>query len=395
MSTAQGLGAEGGLSDRPIRIIQIGAGGMGRNWLRTIGAEPEAVLVGLVDLDLDAARGAADELGHAGVPLATSLTELVESGIRPDAVVNVTVPPAHAATSREALFAGVPVLCEKPIAPTVATGLQMAAAAEAAGQLLMISQSRRYFVGFDQLRAGIGSLGTIGAVSCEFFKAPHFGGFREEMEHPLRVDMAIHQFDAARALLGNPVSVYCEAYNPSWSWYAGDASANAVFEFAGGARFSYAGSWCAPGSETSWNGSWRVSGEQGTALWDGDHAPTVHLSDQGADVPAGTSGVDQPDSDRRVPEQIAGSLVEFIGHLRNGTRPDTIAAANVVSLAMVEAAVASAASGMRVEVATVIQDAYTRAARELESGGSAADCRIAEVLRGWDVLSAVGLTDHP
>ena len=71
------------------------------------------------------------------------------------------------------------------------------------------------------------------------------------------------------------MAVYCEEYNPSWSWYAGNANATAVFEMDGGARFVYNGSWCSPGAETSWNAAWRVSGEHGTALWDGDDDPTL------------------------------------------------------------------------------------------------------------------------
>lgn len=375
---ATGVATEMTTSEAPIRIIQVGAGSMGRAWLRNIAGSPDTELVGLVDLDVDLAATAAEETGHGGVPVAGSLFELgVGDGFAADAVVNVTIPGAHAATSEQALFAGLPVLCEKPIAPTVATGLGMVAAAEVADQLLMISQSRRYFAGFDQLRAYTGELGTIGSVSVEFFKAPHFGGFRDAMEHPLLVDMAIHTFDAARALLGsNPVSVYCEAYNPSWSWYAGDAAADAIFEFADGVRFSYAGSWCAPGEETSWNGSWRVSGEHGSALWDGDGEATVDRID-------GATGSAAPTPDQ--PEQIAGSLAEFVRSLRTGATPQTVAAANVLSLAMVEAAVTSAARKERVAIADVVTDAYERA---LATNHPAP---IQRVLQGWDVLSVVGL----
>ena len=83
------------------------------------------------------------------------------------------------------------------------------------------------------------------------------------MPFPLLIDMAIHQFDLARDLIGSePVAVYCNSYNPSWSWFAGDAAAQVQFEFAGGSRFSFSGSWCSPGLETSWNGEWRVSGQR-------------------------------------------------------------------------------------------------------------------------------------
>lgn len=347
-------------SMNPIRIIQVGAGSMGQNWLGTVKANPDVDLAGLVDLDLDLARDAAVRTGHDGVAVATTLEDLA---VEADAVLNVTVPRAHAEISEQALFAGLPVLCEKPIAPSVADGLAMAAAAEASGRLLMISQSRRYFTGFDELRRRTAELGTIGTVTCEFFKAPHFGGFRERMEHPLLVDMAIHTFDAVRALLDrDPVSVYCETYNPPWSWYAGDAAAHAIFEFTGGVRFSYDGSWCAPGNETSWNGRWRVSGEQGSAGWDGEHR-------RGGDPP----------------EETAGSLAEFVECLRTGRRPATAASANVVSLAMVEAAAQSATEQRRVRIDEVMAAAHAHAlgAQHLEP--------VAAMLKSRDVLEAVGL----
>ena len=347
---------------------------MGRGWLGAIAANPDVQLVGLIDLDLDLARRSAAAAGHRAVPVGTDLERLA---VDADAVINVTVPQAHAATTQQALFAGLPVLCEKPIAPDVATGLAMAAAAEASDRLLMISQSRRYFNAFSQLRSIVDDLGSVGTVNCEFFKAPHFGGFRDAMDHPLLIDMAIHTFDAVRALLGsNPVSVYCDAYNPSWSWYAGDAAADAIFTFADGVRFGYQGSWCAPGQETSWNGSWRVSAAEGTACWDGDREPMVERAD---DQP-----VKIPPSPR-APEQIAGSLAEFVDHLRRGTRPATAAASNVVSLAMVEAAVQSAAESRPVRIADVISSAYG------EALAGDHDPRVHAVLESWDVLRFVGL----
>lgn len=358
----------------PIKIIQLGAGSMGRGWLATIKANPDTELVGLVDLDVELALAAAEETGHSGVPVARQLSELATD--QADAVVNVTIPEAHAGTTQQALAAGLPVLCEKPIAPSVSTALAMTAAAEAAGKLVMISQSRRYFNAFDQLCRSTAELGEIGTVSCEFFKAPHFGGFRDQMEHPLLVDMAIHTFDAARALLGcNPESVYCETHNPGWSWYAGDASANAIFSFDGGTRFSYTGSWFAPGQETSWNGRWRVSAEHGTATWDGDGPPVVDRTDDGSAV--------SPTSDR--PEQIAGSLAAFVHCLRTGETPATTAAGNVLSLAMVEAAVLSAAEQRRVQIADVITAGYADALAQQHPEP------VLTVLKSWDVLARVGL----
>jgi predicted dehydrogenase len=351
----------------PVRIIQVGAGLMGRSWLEVIGASDQTQLVGVVDLDTDAARRAADASGFPGVPVARLLEELFDQ-VDAQAVLNVTVPLAHASVSTTALGHGLPVLCEKPLAETVSQGLSMIAAAELSGQLLMVSQSRRYWRNLSAFRQQIAQLGPIGTVDCAFFKAPHFGGFREEMPFPLLIDMAIHQFDLARDLTGSePVAVYCESYNPGWSWYAGDAAAQVLFEFAAGSRFSFSGSWCSPGLETSWNGEWRVSGQRGSAIWDGDHEPTAADVD-GRPIEAAVGD---------EPEQIAGSLAEFVAVLASGGTPSGEAHSNVLSLAMVEAAIKSADEGRRVLIGDVLDQAYTDAVR------TESDPQIKAVLESW------------
>lgn len=357
----------------PIRIIQVGAGLMGRSWLQVIGASDQTELVGLVDLNTDAARQAAVASGFPGVPVAASLEAMFDQ-VDAQAVVNVTVPLAHAVVSNTALLHGLPVLCEKPLAETVSQGLSMIAAAELSGQLLMVSQSRRYWPNLSAYRRQIAQIGPIGTLDCAFFKAPHFGGFREEMPFPLLIDMAIHQFDLARDLTGSePVAVYCNSYNPSWSWYAGDAAAQVLFEFASGSRFSFSGSWCSPGLETSWNGEWRVSGEGGSAVWDGDHAPTA------ADVDGRPIAATVGDE----PEEIAGSLAEFLEVLASGAIPSGEAHSNVLSLAMVEAAIKSADEGRRILIADLLDDAHAEAVR------TESDPQVRAVLESWSSVRDV------
>lgn len=69
----------------------------------------------------------------------------------------------------------------------------------------------------------------------------------------------------------------------------------------------------------------------------------------------------RPRPDDGVREEIRGSLAEFVDCLRSGKVPDTVAERNAVSLAMVEAAVASAESGTRILLADVLSTALERA----------------------------------
>jgi predicted dehydrogenase len=265
----------------------------------------------------------------------------------------VTVPEAHHPVTTAALFAGLPVLGEKPAADTVSRALSLAAAAEVTGELFMVSQSRRWNPQAATLREMIARLGPVATMSTAFFRSERFGGFRELMAYPLLVDMAIHAFDLARFLLdAEPVTAYCQSYNPPWSWYAGDANATVVFEMDGGTRYVYNGSWCSPGATTSWNGAWRASGEKGTALWDGDHQPVLD-ADVDTAPPAGPpySG-------------IGGALQVFVQALRTGQPPPGEIHQNVMSLAMVEAAVQSAANGRSEHLDAVLGQAHTQALKE-------------------------------
>jgi predicted dehydrogenase len=339
----------------PVRVVQVGAGSMGRNWLQLLHEHPDTELVGLVDLDRTVAEEAAESIGRPDVFLGTSVTE-VAGAVEVDAVVNVTVPGAHLPVNLEALRLGLPVLCEKPIVPTVAEALLLAAAAESAGRLVMTSQSRRYYRSLNQFRAAVSGLGDIGMVTTDFQTGPHFGGFRDRMAHPLLLDMAIHAFDACRYLLSaDPVSVYCDEFNPSWSWYDGDAAAVAVFEMERGTRFVFTGSWCNEGLPTSWNGQWTARGAAGSAAWDGQSAP---LAD-GSAAERAQDLVTQEDA--TAPEEIAGALAGFVAALRSGATPYGNIHSNIWSLAMVQAAVESAERGVRIEMDSFLEQAYQAA----------------------------------
>ena len=335
---------------REFRALLVGAGGMGRQWAKNLAACADATLAGWIDIQPGAAAQAAQELSvevrHTGTDLERALAEL-----RPDFLVDVTIPEAHHDVTLAALAAGVPVLGEKPMADSMEHARAMVAAAERAGVLYMVSQSRRYNAQLQALRRLIvEQVGELGILNADFYLGPHFGGFRDAMASPLILDMAIHTFDAARYLSGaDPVAVYCDEFNPPWSWYQGAASATAIFEMSGGLRYTYRGSWCAEGRLTSWEGEWRAVGPRGSATWDGHNPPLAEIVTQRdgffSQVEAREAYVEA------IPVGIAGSLREFLHALATGATPMGECHDNIKSLAMVFAAIESAATGRRVAIA--------------------------------------------
>jgi predicted dehydrogenase len=240
-------------------------GGMGNAWLRAVLAAPEVEYAGFVEVNdaIAAEQGQKYELGH--LPVFKSLAEALQQ-VQVDGVINVTPPQFHKDVSITALEAGVPVLSEKPLADTRQAALDIVAAANRTGVLHMVTQNYRYKPPIQTLKQTLqeGGLGAIGAVHVEFFKGPHFGGFREEMAYPLIIDMSIHHFDLMRFFLGSdPVRVFGRSWNPPWSWFRGDASASVILDFANGVTVSYDGSWCSQGRETTWNADWRFECAEG------------------------------------------------------------------------------------------------------------------------------------
>lgn len=331
------------------RVLLIGAGSMGKAWAQNLAQQGECEVVAWVDLVEGRPEAAIHELELGGCLTETDLQRaLAENQF--DFAVDVTPPESHREVTLACLSKGLPVLGEKPMADSMESARKMVHASEKAGKLYMVSQSRRYHPQLWAFRELISRLGTLGMLKSDFYLGPHFGGFRDVMPHPLLLDMAIHTFDAARFLSNaDPVSVYCESFNPPWSWYQGDACATAVFEMTGGLRYTYSGSWCAEGCPTSWEADWRATCSEGTALWNGHdlpHGERVTKPDGFfSKVTPVISAVDQ-----NVKNGIEGSLADFVNALKTGATPMGECHDNIKSLAMVFGAIESAATGAKIRI---------------------------------------------
>jgi predicted dehydrogenase len=321
---------------------------MGRTWAQLLAKHPGVELTAWVDLDIEKVNLGCEER-RIDVPFRSASLEAALR-MQPDFLVDATTPKSHCEVTLAALGAGIPVLGEKPMASSMADARRMISASENSGKLYMVSQSRRYNAGLRAFQSLIAErIAPIGILNADFYLGPHFGGFRDEMENPLLLDMAIHTFDAARYLSSSdPLSVYAEESNPAWSWYEGNASSVALFEMSNGLRFNYRGSWCAEGLMTSWEADWRAVGSRGTAKWDGVGDPIAEVSKRGNDFFCDV----EPYLSVREPleEGISGSLSDFLLSLDTGSVPHGECHDNIKSLAMVFGAIESARLGERVQI---------------------------------------------
>ncbi|MEK3982530.1 Gfo/Idh/MocA family oxidoreductase [Paenibacillus sp. FSL K6-3166] len=335
------------------RVAVAGCGGMANAWIEYALSRSDIQIVALVDIRLESAQAMAAKheipcLTFTDIKLAIQETDA-------NLVFDVTVPGSHFNISSTALELGCNVFSEKPLAETMEECNKIVEISERTGNTHAVMQNRRYDPRIRSLRTIIesGMIGRTGFIGASFFLGAHFGGFRDVMASPLLLDMAIHTFDQARFISGaNPVSVYCQEFNPPGSWYEGNASAVCIFEMSDGSIFTYQGSWCAEGASTSWEAAWRINGEKGTAIWDGHDLPYAEVVATG----------DQSDKFIRDVERVNGEVIamnktfhhgcleEMFLSLAEGRPAETNCRDNRYSMAMVFGALESAKTGRKINL---------------------------------------------
>jgi predicted dehydrogenase len=333
-----------------IRVLQIGAGGFGAVWLHALATlRGDAELIGLVDLAPEILEAAGDSVG---VPPAARFTEIgaALSADRADMALVVVPPEAHREVATACLQAGLPVLVEKPLAGRWDDCLALVESAAHAQRELAVSQNYRYRPVIETARRVLasGRLGAIGQAHVQFWLHHDFRGtFREAMEHPLILDMAVHHFDLIRYVTGlEPRSVAAQTWNPPWSQFAGDASANCTFTMDNGARVVYTASWHPRGQMTDWNCVWRVEAERGYLVLDRDEVRVYEGDDPHRPGSA--------DEEQRVPlvelahSDQAAVLMDFADAVRARRPAPTTARDNLRSIEMVFAAAQAANTGAAV-----------------------------------------------
>jgi len=334
------------------KVVVAGCGGMSYTWVDYALTRKDVEIAGLMDINIENAKRLADKF-HLTCGIYNDLAEAIEA-TGANLVFDVTIPEAHRDTMIKAMGLGCYVLGEKPMASSMEEAREMVMEANRQGRMYAVMQNRRYNKHIRALKGliGSGAIGKPGFICADFFLGPHFGGFREIMDSPLILDMAIHTFDQARFISGaDPVSVYCHEFNPSGSWYKGDASAVCIFEMSDGSVFCYRGSWCSKGVPTAWESSWRIMGSDGTAVWDGTNEPFAEtaISKEIGSFFDNTVRV-EPSYEWNGKEGHHGCLDEMFDALIEGRKSATDCTDNIKSMAMVFGALMSSRSGTKIDV---------------------------------------------
>lgn len=195
------------MSDGTIGVGVIGAGEMGNQHAWNLNRIPQVAIVGIADVDLDAARS----LGHRAraADVFVDPLELIADP-RVDGVVIASPAATHSALAIHAIAMRKRVLCEKPLALTEGEALHVVEAELAAGKrLLQLGFMREFDPAHMALRRRVVS-GEIGRPV--FFRARHtmsdvlpMADVGTSLEFMV-LESVIHDLHSARFLAGRDIS---------------------------------------------------------------------------------------------------------------------------------------------------------------------------------------------
>ena len=222
------------------RIAVAGAGYIGLAHMGAVRASSTCELSAVVD-PAPAAKAHADA---AGAPLYASLAELFAKN-KPDGVVLATPNALHVPQALECIEARLPMLLEKPIAPTVAQAQRLVDAADKSGARILIGHHRAHSPIMAKAREVVASgvLGKLVAVmgSATFLKPDHYyadAPWRRELgAGPILLNM-IHEVHNLRMLCGEIIAVQAFTSNATRGFAVEDTVAINL-RFANGALGSF------------------------------------------------------------------------------------------------------------------------------------------------------------
>lgn len=312
----------------PIGVAVIGTGSIAEAHLYSYQCEEEtAKLVAVVDVDEGRARAAAGRNGVVDVH-----TDYHEVLARDDVdAVSICAPPfLHVQMSVDALAGGKHVLCEKPVAPTLAELDRIAEVERASGKVFSGVFQLRFGKGAQQLRLLLdeGRFGKLhlGIADTLWFRDDAYydvawRGTWEQECGGVTVSQAIHLIDALVWFLGEPKSVFARAGSFRTNFDVDDTSV-AVIQFESGAIGQVTSTVSAAGTERS---RLEVYGSELSAVSQGPvYDSTSEPFALSTPVAANAEAI-RDEVEERVPRGFRllhrGAVNDFLTAIREGRRP--------------------------------------------------------------------------
>ena len=338
---------------RTLRGGLIGCGFFSHNHLHAWAQLDGVEIVALCDTnearlsEIAAKFGIARTYRDAGAMLAAENLDFVDIA---------TTVASHRPLVEQAAAAGVPCICQKPFAKSMEDAHAMVEACSRAGVPLMVHENFRWQTPIQAIRKAIddGAIGTpfwgrfTFRSAFDVYKAqPYLAeGARFIIE-----DLGIHILDIARFLLGDATSLSAvtQRVNPR---IAGEDVATMLLRHRGGATSVVDCSYASARAEEVFPQTLvEIDGTEGSLRLDAGYRLTLHH------VRDGTRTIDcEPPLHAwaqrpwfNIQDSVLNIQAHWLACLREGIEPQTSGRDNLRTLALVDAAYASAAAGHAVQ----------------------------------------------
>lgn len=321
-----------------IRIVVVGMGPRGQDWLREIQTASGYEVVACVDID----PAVLSEVGSKGVVTPKQcFTELGETLDRTecDAVIVATSPESHVEPCELALSRGLAVMVEKPFTLCLRDAVKLVTLAEQKGAPLIAAQNYRYMRAFRTASRLVsdGALGRVGMVVCQYYRVPHaMAGSLASLTGSVLWGVAIHHLDALRYILKKRVTgVLTESFTMPWGQLPSGGSMQMMLTLEDETRALYSSTYESSGHEFFEQGQefyMRLVGERATLhvfqRW-------LILCESGRLPRLVRRGPRKLSEERILLDQLERALVA-------GEEPDSSGRDNLQTIAVVEACMRSA-----------------------------------------------------
>lgn len=334
-----------------IAMYKVGVIGlrMGSAWSLAAAEGPDTILAAVYDSDLERCKGIADQFS---VWAARTEDEFFNAGI--DITVIATPDHLHVEQSKNALEGGSHVICEKPLAPTVADCLEIIRAVRKSGKYFMVGQVCRYAPGFRVAKKLIedGEIGEIAFIESEYAHdytyAPGVNNWRKDpkIKREGFVGGGCHTLDIIRWFAGDPEEVFCYSNRKLLEDWPTDDTGVAVCRLPGGVIGKV---FVSVGAKRRYTMRTVIYGRKGTIICD-NTSPAIKLYRNDYFALAGVNDFWE------IPVNIAShnvsaELKEFIDCLKIGKQSPTDVHEGTKTVAFGEAALESARTGKPIRIA--------------------------------------------
>jgi UDP-N-acetyl-2-amino-2-deoxyglucuronate dehydrogenase len=269
-----------------VRFGIVGPGKVAETHAAALSRIPDARLVAVAGRSPDRTTAFADAHAARADP---SLEAMLDAGGL-DAVIVTTPHPLHAEQALAVIQAGLHVVIEKPMGPTVAECDRVIDAARSVGSIVSVVSQRRWYEPVRRVKAAIdegrigepalGILDVLGWRGPEYYAMDAWRGTRDGEGGGVLVNQAVHQLDLLRWFMGPIVDVDGLTANVNHPEIEVEDSAVAVIRFASGAL-----------------GAVIASNSQRPGLWGRVHVHGRNGASVGVETDAGSTfvaGVSEP-----------------------------------------------------------------------------------------------------